>query len=69
MTMIKDKNQPTEVQVEKADYLDTAPDNERRAGVIADNEVEHELTFREVAHHHKALIGWSFDFAMSAIGW
>lgn len=60
--MIKD--QPTEVQVENA-----VPADERRASVIADNEVEHELTFREVARHHKALIWWSFYFAMCAIGW
>lgn len=30
---------------------------------------EHQLTFRDVWKHHKAIIGWSFFWAMCAIGW
>jgi hypothetical protein len=37
--------------------------------VITDNVHEHQLTFLEVARHHKALIWWSFYFAMCAVGW
>jgi hypothetical protein len=35
----------------------------------ADVEAEHQLTFRDVWKHHKAIIGWSFFWAMCAIGW
>jgi hypothetical protein len=35
----------------------------------ADIEMEHQLTFRDVWKHHKAIIGWSFFWAMCAVGW
>jgi hypothetical protein len=35
----------------------------------ADVKAEHQLTFRDVWKHHKAIIGWSFFWAMCAIGW
>jgi hypothetical protein len=69
VTMIEDKSQSTESHIEKTGQLDAASDDERRASVVADNTVEHELTFREVARNHKPLIWWSFYFAMCAIGW
>jgi hypothetical protein len=67
--MIEDKNQFADSHIEKTGHLDVASDDERRASVIADNIVEHELTFKEVARNHKAVIWWSFYFAMCAIGW
>ena len=55
--------------VEKAAH-DHHIDNEGRRGSVAkDNAAEHELTFIEVAKHHKMLIWWSFYFAMCAVGW
>jgi hypothetical protein len=44
-------------------------DPSRRASVAADNEEEHQLTFVDVWKHHKAMIWWSFYFAMCAVGW
>ncbi|KAH8751460.1 maltose permease, partial [Hyaloscypha finlandica] len=35
----------------------------------ADIDQEHQLTFRDAWKHHKAIIGWSFFWAMCAIGW
>ncbi|KAH6684802.1 general substrate transporter [Halenospora varia] len=32
-------------------------------------ETEHQLTFRDVWRNHKAIIGWSFFWAMCAVGW
>ena len=41
----------------------------KRPSVVADNELEHELTIRYILKHHKALAGWAFFWAMCAIGW
>jgi hypothetical protein len=35
----------------------------------ADIDQEHQLTFRDAWKHHKAIVGWSFFWAMCAIGW
>lgn len=67
--MTEGKNQMTDVHLEETDHHDVAPENERRASVAADNVLEHELTFMDVARNHKMLIWWCFYFAMCAVGW
>jgi hypothetical protein len=47
----------------------TVADSARRVSIVADNEEEHRLTFADIWKHHKAIIWWSFYFAMCAIGW
>ncbi|RHZ66733.1 putative MFS alpha-glucoside transporter [Aspergillus thermomutatus] len=42
---------------------------EKKMRTTADNDHEHSLTLRDVWKHHKPLIGWSFYWAMCAIGW
>ncbi|RSL48969.1 hypothetical protein CEP54_012639 [Fusarium duplospermum] len=37
--------------------------------VNADRQAEHDLTLRQVLRHHPALIGWTFFYAIAAIGW
>lgn len=72
-----DKNQSVnylESKVSNSPIADMK-DPDRRGSVITDRNVitdnvhEHQLTFIEVAQHHKALIWWSFYFAMCAVGW
>jgi hypothetical protein len=46
-----------------------ASDAPTRSLAKVDIEAEHQLTFRHVWKHHKAIIGWSFFWAMCAIGW
>jgi hypothetical protein len=51
---------------------DTKPisnDNRKTSLVAVDADAEHQLTFRDVWKNHKAIIGWSFFWAMCAIGW
>jgi hypothetical protein len=66
-----DKNQSVNYLESKVSHSPIAgmKDPDRRGSVITDNVHEHQLTFREVARHHKALIWWSFYFAMCAVGW
>ena len=33
------------------------------------NQLEHELTLKEVFKHHKVLVWWCFYWAMAAVGW
>ncbi|KAH7240531.1 hypothetical protein FSOLCH5_010732 [Fusarium solani] len=47
-----------------AEFVDPKAD-----GVNADRQAEHDLTLRQVLRHHPALIGWSFFYAVAAIGW
>jgi hypothetical protein len=72
-----DKNQTAnylETKVSDSPITDMK-DLDRRGSVITDRNVitdnvhEHQLTFIEVARYHKALIWWSFYFAMCAVGW
>ena len=37
--------------------------------LAADADQEHHLTIRDIWKSHKALMGWSFFWAMCAIGW
>ena len=37
--------------------------------LTADAEQEHHLTIRDIWKNHKGLMGWSFFWAMCAIGW
>ncbi|KAM0420260.1 hypothetical protein ACHAPT_011918 [Fusarium lateritium] len=37
--------------------------------VNADRQAEHDLTLKQVLRHHPALVGWSFYWAIAAIGW
>jgi hypothetical protein len=37
--------------------------------VRANIEQEHQLTFRDVWENHRSIVGWSFFWAMCAIGW
>ena len=65
--MEKASNFPSTILVEKAE--NTANDDRKLSLARADIETEHQLTFRDVWKHHKAIIGWSFFWAMCAIGW
>ena len=38
-------------------------------GITVDNDLEHQLTLRDIIKHHKALVFWSFFWALCAIGW
>ena len=71
-----DKNQsPLYVEKVSDSSIADMKDAERRGSVITDGNVitdnvqEHQLTFMDVARYHKALIWWSFYFAMCAVGW
>ncbi|KAE9373956.1 general substrate transporter [Stipitochalara longipes BDJ] len=45
-------------------------DRNRKFGLAtADIDTEHQLTLGHVWKHHKAIIGWSFFWAMCAVGW
>jgi hypothetical protein len=46
-----------------------SPHDHTRSLAKADVEAEHQLTFRAVWKNHKAIIWWSFFWAMCAIGW
>ena len=50
-------------------HLEITLGDDRRGSVVRDAVTEHELTFMDVARHHKMLIWWSFYFAMCAVGW
>ena len=53
--------------IEKTEQISSQ--DHTRSLAKADVEAEHQLTFRDVWKHHKAIIGWSFFWAMCAIGW
>ncbi len=37
--------------------------------VLADNIREHKATAWEIIRGHKGIVGWTFFFALSAVGW
>ena len=55
--------------IEKTEPVSSQDRDHTRSLAKADVEAEHQLTFRDVWKHHKAIIGWSFFWAMCAIGW
>jgi hypothetical protein len=65
--MEKASSFPSTDLVEEAEPVTN--DNRKLSLAKADVEAEHQLTFRDVWKHHKAIIGWSFFWAMCAIGW
>jgi hypothetical protein len=64
-----DKSMPIHSHVEKVGHLHAMSDYERHQSVVADTNLEHELTFKDVLRNHKRLVWWCFYFAMCAIGW
>jgi hypothetical protein len=53
---------------EAVEHTETAANGDRKVD-HAYAETEHQLTFRDVWKYHKAIIGWSFFWAMCAVGW
>ena len=60
---------PSKISADHAEHPIIADSATRRVSVVADNAEEHRLTFVEIWKHHKAMIWWSFYFAMCAVGW
>lgn len=60
-----DKDTSSISQAEKLEKTNSS----KFQGVLEDNAIEHELTFKHVIRNHKALVWWCFYFAMCAIGW
>ncbi|KAH8599234.1 general substrate transporter [Bisporella sp. PMI_857] len=53
---------------EAVEHTETAANGDRKVD-HAYAGTEHQLTFRDVWKYHKAIIGWSFFWAMCAVGW
>ncbi|EON67630.1 hypothetical protein W97_06773 [Coniosporium apollinis CBS 100218] len=64
-----DKATAAEYQEKRGASVASASHVKETFGATIDNEQEHQLTLRYVFKHHKALIGWSFYWAMCAVGW
>jgi hypothetical protein len=65
--MEKSSGSPCSEVLERAD---PAVKNDRKSSqVMVDIDTEHQLTFRDVWKNHKPIIGWSFFWAMCAVGW
>ncbi|KFA56682.1 hypothetical protein S40293_06223 [Stachybotrys chartarum IBT 40293] len=47
-----------------AEFVDAKSD-----AVDADRQEEHDLTLRQLFRRHPAIVGWSFFWAMAAVGW
>ncbi len=55
---------------EALEHADPVANGERKfSQAMVDVDSEHQLTFGDVWKNHKAIIGWSFFWAMCAVGW
>jgi hypothetical protein len=61
------KTSSSQSPVASADFVENAEPFASLAMVVID--AERQLTFRDIWKHHRAIIGWSFFWAMCAIGW
>jgi hypothetical protein len=55
--------------VENVNSISNTDHNHKFGLATADIDTVHQLTLGHVWKHHKAIIGWSFFWAMCAVGW
>ncbi|KAE8371878.1 maltose permease [Aspergillus bertholletiae] len=64
-----EKSLPEKLEASTVEHEEHSPPDLKQSSLTGDNEHEHSLTLADVYRNHKAIIGWSFYWAMCAIGW
>jgi sugar porter (SP) family MFS transporter len=63
-TVVAKDEAALEAKISRTEFVEPKAD-----AVNADRQLEHDLSLRDVFKRHPAIVGWSFYWAMAAVGW